>query len=706
MPAGGLLDVGDATGRAAHVRRGRAAASTSPSTSGARRPSPWAVRRSRRPRARAGRRPAHARVRAPSRAGRGARPTGGRRSATTGSSRSPRARTAPRTSSPATTSTTLYATRVRGALQLRPHRRAPDRPKPLWARATAARPGCTRRTSTTPPTPSARSTSPATPRSCSAPTGRASAASSARRPWSAASAGSSASSRPGDTVRFVPVRAEAAASRRELDLPACLPGGDGDDGVLRRLDGEPAGAPTAAAATTTCSSSTAPMSLDLGLRMRVHALHDRAGRGTARRASSTSRPASARCRSTSTPRAAGAAAARRRCTRARGRRCPPTAELVVPSRRVRLPLSLGRPGDPAGHRAVHGRRARRRPVVPVEHRVHPADQRARQRRRRLPDRLRRGLPRARARRRLPRRPGRDAARPAPPPGDDQVQPGPHLDRRELRRHRRRLPVHLRHGGPRRLPVRRPHHAGLEPVPRHGAVRAGAPWLLRFFDRISWYPVTAEELLDLRADLAAGRGSSSTSTTAPSRSPTTSGSWPRTPTRSPRSGSRSRRAFEAERTAWEAAGEFDRAEEAAAVAGRPSRRRRGARRRRARGRAVRGQRLAGRGRRRRRGRGRTDPRGTRGDEDGDATSPRRTAGVVTAIGAAPGRPGRARRRAGRARPARRGGCRMTGRTRLCASMPIEQADRPEIWIGAAEPARRSPPSSSPRSGCRWPACCSR
>ncbi|NMO00294.1 5-oxoprolinase/urea amidolyase family protein [Gordonia sp. TBRC 11910] len=33
-----------------------------------------------------------------------------------------------------------------------------------------------------------------------------------------------------------------------------------------------------------------------------------------------------------------------------------------------------------------------------------------------------------------------------------------------------------------------------------------PWLLRHFDRIRWFPVTAEELLDLRADTAAGRGS--------------------------------------------------------------------------------------------------------------------------------------------------------------------------------------------------------
>ncbi|NNG98635.1 urea carboxylase [Gordonia araii NBRC 100433] len=33
---------------------------------------------------------------------------------------------------------------------------------------------------------------------------------------------------------------------------------------------------------------------------------------------------------------------------------------------------------------------------------------------------------------------------------------------------------------------------------------GRPWLLRYFDRVSWYPVSAEELSDLRADMAAGR----------------------------------------------------------------------------------------------------------------------------------------------------------------------------------------------------------
>ncbi|MCU1682461.1 MAG: urea carboxylase [Amycolatopsis sp.] len=39
--------------------------------------------------------------------------------------------------------------------------------------------------------------------------------------------------------------------------------------------------------------------------------------------------------------------------------------------------------------------------------------------------------------------------------------------------------------------------------QRGSFEPGAPWLLRFFDRISWYPVSAEELLELRAETAAG-----------------------------------------------------------------------------------------------------------------------------------------------------------------------------------------------------------
>jgi urea carboxylase len=38
-----------------------------------------------------------------------------------------------------------------------------------------------------------------------------------------------------------------------------------------------------------------------------------------------------------------------------------------------------------------------------------------------------------------------------------------------------------------------------------AFEPGTPWLLRYFDRISFHPVGADELLDLRAQMAAGRG---------------------------------------------------------------------------------------------------------------------------------------------------------------------------------------------------------
>ena len=41
--------------------------------------------------------------------------------------------------------------------------------------------------------------------------------------------------------------------------------------------------------------------------------------------------------------------------------------------------------------------------------------------------------------------------------------------------------------------------------RRGGMFAEHPWALRFFDRIEWYPVEAEELLELRAETDAGRG---------------------------------------------------------------------------------------------------------------------------------------------------------------------------------------------------------
>jgi urea carboxylase len=97
-----------------------------------------------------------------------------------------------------------------------------------------------------------------------------------------------------------------------------------------------------------------------------------------------------------------------------------------------------------------------------------------------------------------------------------------------------------------------------PWHQRGPYQEGAPWLLRFFDRIRWYPVSADELAELRADMAAGRLdlkieegefslaeyrrflAANANTIEAFRA-------------------RQAEAFAAERAAWEAAGEFARAE---------------------------------------------------------------------------------------------------------------------------------------------------
>lgn len=93
---------------------------------------------------------------------------------------------------------------------------------------------------------------------------------------------------------------------------------------------------------------------------------------------------------------------------------------------------------------------------------------------------------------------------------------------------------------------------------------GSPWLLRFFDRISWYPVSADELLELRADLAAGRGSvditEGTFSLAEHERFLADNAESIAQFRARQSA-----AFGAERAAWAAAGEFDRAERAESIA---------------------------------------------------------------------------------------------------------------------------------------------
>ncbi|WP_327313935.1 5-oxoprolinase/urea amidolyase family protein [Streptomyces sp. NBC_01235] len=107
-----------------------------------------------------------------------------------------------------------------------------------------------------------------------------------------------------------------------------------------------------------------------------------------------------------------------------------------------------------------------------------------------------------------------------------------------------------------------------PWQQRGAFEPGSPWLLRFFDRIRWYPVDADELLDLRADITSGRFvpriEEGTFSLAEYRTFLTEHADSITQFRS-----RQRAAFATERDAWEAAGEFARAEAAAAPPAAPA-----------------------------------------------------------------------------------------------------------------------------------------
>lgn len=98
--------------------------------------------------------------------------------------------------------------------------------------------------------------------------------------------------------------------------------------------------------------------------------------------------------------------------------------------------------------------------------------------------------------------------------------------------------------------------------QRGAFEPGMPWLLRFFDRIRWYPVSADELLDLRADITSGRFvpriEEGTFSLASYREFLAAHADSIGEFRA-----RQQRAFAAERDAWEAAGEFARAEAATA-----------------------------------------------------------------------------------------------------------------------------------------------
>ena len=365
----------------------------------------------------------------------------------------------------------------------------------------------------------------------------------------APSAGSSASSRPATRVRFVPVdarrgapRRARAATRRSRTLAPPRRAAPARAAPARRRrrrarTDAPATATarrrrTGAPATATCSSSTArwcstsrcasactrSMQCARSARARRHRRpHARHPLAAGPRTTPTRLPRRARCSTLLRER--------------RGRRCPPTDDARGARRRiVHLPLSWDDPATRSRRSSATCRScAPTRPGARATSSSSAASTGSAASTTCARIVFDASVPRARPGRRLPRRAGGHAARPAPPAGHHQVQPGPHLDAGERGRHRRRLPVHLRHGGPGRLPVRRPHRAGVEHAPRTTADFAtGKPWLLRFFDQIRFYPVTRRRAAAHARGVPRAAAPASRSRRRRSGSPTTSASSSRTP----------------------------------------------------------------------------------------------------------------------------------------------------------------------------------
>ncbi|MEV1065745.1 5-oxoprolinase/urea amidolyase family protein [Streptomyces sp. NPDC050263] len=107
-----------------------------------------------------------------------------------------------------------------------------------------------------------------------------------------------------------------------------------------------------------------------------------------------------------------------------------------------------------------------------------------------------------------------------------------------------------------------------PWQQRGAFEPGSPWLLRFFDRIRWYPVDADELLELRADITSGRFVPRIEEGAFSLAEHQAFLADHADSIA-EFRSRQRAAFATERDAWEAAGEFARAQDTAAPSAPPA-----------------------------------------------------------------------------------------------------------------------------------------
>ncbi|WP_035855560.1 urea carboxylase [Cryptosporangium arvum] len=302
--------------------------------------------------------------------------------------------------------------------------------------------------------------------------------------------------RPGDTVRFVPVREADAAAPVLIGAT-----GDGDDGVLARVDGQP-GRPSVTYRRDGDDNlliEYGEQVLDLGLRMRVHALMT---------AFDANRPAGV---IDATPgirslqiHTEGRASRLVGLLRALDDELPATEDLRVPSRRVRLPLSWD---DPATRLAIERYMAGVRDDAPwtpwnIEfiRRINGLDS---------VDDVHRTV--------------FDAEYLVLGLGD--VYLGAPVATPLDPRHRlvttKYNPARtwtaensVGIGGAYLCVYGMEGPGGYQfvgrTVPiwnrfRRGGLFAEHPWALRFFDRIDWYPVSADELLELRAETDAGRG---------------------------------------------------------------------------------------------------------------------------------------------------------------------------------------------------------
>ncbi|MGV9614365.1 5-oxoprolinase/urea amidolyase family protein [Nocardia xishanensis] len=309
---------------------------------------------------------------------------------------------------------------------------------------------------------------------------------------------------PGDAVRFVPVRREHAASLRELgpgrraSWPSVLSsGGDGDDGVLRRAEADAeTGVTYRRAGDDGVLVEYGTMTLDLGLRARVHALHQHLLAANPRGVVELT-PGVRSLQIRVDPHVLPVPMLLDLLAEAE-RELPSGADLVVPSRTVHLPLSWD---DPATREAItrymHGVRAdapwcpwniefiRRMNGLDTVQDVYDTVFGAQY--------LVLGLGDVYL--------GAPVATP--------IDPRHRLVTTKYNPARTWTPENaVGIGGAYLCIYGMEGPGGYQFVGRttqvwnHAATET--PWLLRYFDRISWYPVSAEELLDMRADFAAGK----------------------------------------------------------------------------------------------------------------------------------------------------------------------------------------------------------